>query len=89
MGFPMRVIVYRFGMEEKMIKVVIRIVKDLMHEIIFQIRLKEMDDMWRYMGGSCFGLFPPSFYYTHTEEEIERITAETVGRTRKMISRME
>lgn len=28
------------------------------------------------MGGLCFGLFPPSFYYTHTDEEIKLIIEE-------------
>lgn len=41
---------------------------------MFKIKLWEMDRLWELMGGSCWGLFPPSFYYTHTEEEIERIT---------------
>lgn len=45
---------------------------------MFKIKLREMDDIWELMGGSCWGLFPPSFYYTHTEEEIERITKETI-----------
>lgn len=43
------------------------------------MKLKQMDDFWYFMGGNCFGLFPPSFYYTHTEEEIKRITEETMA----------
>lgn len=43
------------------------------------MKLKQMDDFWYFMGGNCFGLFPPSFYYTHTEEEIKRITDETMA----------
>ena len=45
-----------------------------------------MDDLWYIMGGSCFGVFPPSFYYTHTEEEIKRITAEKMEKIQKMIT---
>lgn len=60
-----------------------------MRKIIFRIKLKQMDDWWYFMGGSCFGLFPPSFYYTHTEEEIERITAENLERIDKLINELD
>lgn len=62
--------------------------KEIGHKIMFRIKLQEMDSMWELMGGSCWGLFPPSFYYTHTEEEIERITKETIERLREMIDEM-
>lgn len=67
----------------------IRLLKDFIHKIWFRIKLKEMDDMWYLMGGSCFGLFPPSFYYTHTEEEIKQITEETLGNLYDMIAEYE
>lgn len=35
-----------------------------------------MDLIWDLEGYSCFNLFTPSFYYTHTEEEVERISDE-------------
>lgn len=47
-----------------------------------------MDDLWYFMGGNCFGLFPPSFYYIHSEE-IKRITAEEIQRLQKMIAQLE
>ena len=53
------------------------------------IKLKHMDDWWYYTGGNCFGLFPPSFYYTHTEEEVRRITDETLESLRSMIKKPE
>lgn len=59
--------------------------KEIVHKIMFRIKLQEMDSMWSLMGGSCWELFPPSFYYTHTEEEIERITKETIESCQKMI----
>lgn len=59
--------------------------KKIGHKIMFRIKLREMDSLWEFMGGSCWGLFPPSFYYTHTEEEIERITKETIESCQKMI----
>lgn len=43
-----------------------------------RIWLRELDDRWWMMGGSCFGLFPPSFYYTHSKEEVSRIRQETL-----------
>ncbi len=63
--------------------------KRIVHKIVFRIKLWQMDDRWHYMGGSSWELFPPSFYYTHTEEEIERITAETRGKIQKLIDELE
>ncbi len=63
-----------------------KILKKAIHQICFRIKLKNMDDLWYIMGGSCFGVFPPSFYYTHTEEEIKRITAEKMEKIQKMIT---
>lgn len=57
-------------------------------KIIFRIKLMEMDEEWYLRGGACWGLFPPSFYYTHTEEEIERITAESIERIKKLIDQL-
>ena len=51
----------------------------------FKQRLRELDRWWYFMGGNCFGLFPPSFYYTHTEDEIELITEETIERLYTLI----
>ena len=52
------------------------------------MKIKRIDDWWYYMGGSCWRLFPPSFYYTHTEEEIERITVETKARIQALIDQL-
>lgn len=59
--------------------------KKIKHKVMFKIKLREIDNMWEDMGGSCWGLFPPSFYYTHTEEDIERITKETIEDCQKML----
>ena len=67
---------------------ILRIIKVWIDKIIFRIKLWEMDEWWYYTGGSCWGLFPPSFYYTHTEEEIERITAETRERIQALIDQL-
>lgn len=48
-----------------------------------------MDKWWYYMGFYSWELFPPSFYYTHTEKEIERITKEILEETRKLLDQLE
>lgn len=63
----------------------ISVLKKITCKVMFKIRLWEMDRWWEYTGGSSWQLFPPSFYYIHTEEEIEQITKETVQRITKMI----
>lgn len=63
--------------------------KKLIQKIRFRIKLKRMDDMWYLTGGNCFGLFPPSFYYTHTQEEIDRITAEEIKKIRELLKEFE
>lgn len=64
-------------------------IKKQIDKIKFRIKLKHMDEVWYYTGGSCWGLFPPSFYYTHTEEEIKRIKEDTIKRLYEMIEQME
>ena len=70
------------------IKKGIRIFREMIRKTVFRMKLREMDRMWEFMGGSCWGLFPPSFYYTHTEEEIKRIKKETIERLQQMIDEM-
>ena len=66
----------------------IKRMKGQIDRIIFRNKLKRMDDMWYFWGGSCWGLFPPSFYYTLTEDEIRRIKEETVKKLYEMIEQM-
>ncbi len=63
--------------------------RELFKKIIFHIKLMNMDRRWRMMGGSCFALFPPSFYYTHTPEEIERITREEIRAIKNILEEYE
>lgn len=65
------------------------IIKGWIDKIIFRIKLSDMDRMWRFSGASCWELFPPSFYYTHTEEEIERIMAETDAELQELLDLLE
>ena len=63
--------------------------KILFYKIKTYRKLKKMDDWWYFMGGSCFGLFPPSFYCTHSEEEIKRIRDETLAEAYSMINQLD
>lgn len=67
----------------------IKRIKKLIDKIVFRIKLQHMDDMWYLLGGSCWGLFPPSFYYIHTEDEIKRIEEETIKKLYDMIEQLE
>ena len=60
----------------KIVRKCTNILKKILHKIIFRIKLWKMDKQWELMGGRCWQLFPPSFYYTHTEEEIEQAINE-------------
>ena len=71
------------------IKRCIKGIKKLIDNIRFRIKLQQMDDMWYLFGGSCWGLFPPSFYYTHTEDEIKRIEEETIKELYEMLEQLE
>lgn len=50
--------------------------KGLSNRIKFRMKLWKMDSLWRFTGGPANSLFPPSFYYTHTEEEIKKAVDE-------------
>ena len=69
------------------VKKCIGILKKIHHKIMFKIKLREMDNWWEYLGCNCWQLFPPSFYYTHTEKEIEQITEETIESYKKMLDK--
>ena len=51
----------------------------------YRAKLRRMDEMWRWMGGSCWGLFPPSFYLTHSPEEIQRRKKEELDKLKAML----
>lgn len=66
-------------------KKVVNLLRKMIKKIIFRIKLIHMDSRWRFYGGSSYDLFPPSFYYTHTEEEIKRITEKELAALHQMI----
>lgn len=47
-------------------------IKTFFCRILFRFRLVLMD-IDHYLFGPCLSPFPPSFYYLHTEEEIDQI----------------
>lgn len=49
-----------------------------------KIRLRRMDREWRMTGRSSWSLFPPSFYATHTKEEIEKAEREQLEECKKL-----
>ncbi len=52
------------------------IFKKFTEKIKLKIKLTRMDLKWKLMGVRWFSLFPPSFYYTHTDEEVKLIIEE-------------
>lgn len=58
-------------------------------KIKFELRMSKMDREWRMLGGGCFGDYPPSFYYRHTPEEVERIQAEDRKAIMEILDKME
>ena len=59
-------------------KMIFTLLRKLWEKIKFERKMRRMDELWYSLGGNCFGLFPPSFYHRHSEEEVERITGETL-----------
>ena len=54
----------------------------------FKKKLQAMDAEAAYNGSLSWMLFPPSYYYTHTQEEIERDTEEAIKRLRQKIEEL-
>ena len=54
-------------------------------QFCWKLKLWYMDYQWKLRGRHVNKLFPPSFYYTHTSEEIQQITKETTESLRKLI----
>lgn len=63
-------------------------IQKITDRIKFRMKLQHMDSVWYNMGGSCWGLFPPSFYYTHTEDEVKRIKEETMKSLQEVIDKL-
>lgn len=57
--------------------------------IAFKMKLYKMDWCFYFLSLSGWALFPPSFYYTHTKEEVNFIIKETIDELRQMIEQPE
>lgn len=68
-----------------MIKKYIKIAKKLKDMILFRIKLYAMNEWFYFLGMNSWTLFPPSFYHTHTKDEIEHIKQETLRELRKLL----
>ncbi len=53
---------------KKIIRKCINLLKKALKKFLLCRKLKKMDTYWYLMKGNCFEIFPPSFYYAHTEE---------------------
>ncbi len=62
-----------------------KVVGCIREKVKLHMKLRRMDRIWRLYGGNCFGLFPPSFYYKHSEEECRRIAEEEIASLRKAL----
>lgn len=60
-------------------------IRSIYEKFIFHRKLKSMDALWDFYGGSCFELFPPSFYHKHSEEEILRIKEEELAKLKERL----
>ena len=65
-----------------------RIFRETIQKLMLCRKLRQMDKWWYDMGGNDWGLFPPSFYYFHTEEEVERIASKTIAEIEELINKL-
>lgn len=62
-------------------------IREFIKKVMWKRKLKRLDDEWRFSHG-CFDMYPPSFYLTHTPEEVERIQDEDFKRIREKIAEL-
>lgn len=51
--------------------------------------LRSKDAVWTMLGGNCFGDYPPSYYHTHTQEEIQQRRKNEVDRLKEILRNYE
>lgn len=66
-----------------------KLMKKLVEKIKWRNKLRKMDHWWYFLGGNEWSPFPPSFYYTHTEEEIKQKQDAYLGKLRAILADFE
>lgn len=66
-------------------KKIMLMLEKLCEKVKFERKMRKMDELWYFMGGDCFGLFPPSFYHRHSEEEARQTARETLAKLNAII----
>lgn len=63
--------------------------KKLFKRVRFELKMRRMDREWRMLGGPCFQMYPPSFYYRHTPEEIAEIKARDMKEMKELLKQFD
>ncbi len=63
-------------------------IKCILKNVANKIQLFGMDCVWYLKGGDMYEFLPPSFCYTHSEEEIEKRNDEIVKSLEDLIEQL-
>jgi hypothetical protein len=69
----------------KQLKNCIRAVGSIIKKIAFGLKMIIMDWNWYVNKKDSFNDIPPSYYCTHTEEEVAQLKAERIAKLREML----
>lgn len=64
-------------------------IKKIYKRLTYKSYLRRLDSDYYCSGATCWSLFPPSFYLTHTPEEVEKAKRETLDELKKMLENWE
>ena len=71
-----------------MTKKIVEKIAEFRRTLKFRQMIRTMDDIWCYYGGASFSPIRPSFYYTHSREEIARVTMEEITSIRAALKKI-
>ena len=66
-----------------------KLIYTFLHKLHLSIKHYNQNDMFYLFGRGCFELFPPAFYYKHTQQEINEITDYTIKEIKNLLDEME
>lgn len=66
-----------------------RFIKKMIRKMRRKAKLEMLDEMARITGAISWMLFSPSFYFTHTQEEIEQAEAEQLAECERLLEELE